>query len=70
MSSQQPPETTAGPENPCGLDAFAAAARDDFARLLTENGTTLLRLMLHVSKKEQGERLQDRLDEPKSRARG
>ena len=70
MSSQQPPETTAGAENPCGLDAFAAAARDDLARLLTENGTTLLRLMLHVSKKEQGERLQDRLDEPKSRARG
>ena len=68
MSSQQPPETTAGPENPCGLDAFAAAARDDFARLLTENGTTLLRLMLHISKKEQDERLQDRLGEPKSRA--
>ena len=33
MSSQQPPETTAGAENPCGLDALTAAARHDFVRL-------------------------------------
>jgi PPK2 family polyphosphate:nucleotide phosphotransferase len=38
-----------------------------FERMLTENGTTILKFMLHISKKEQGERLQDRLDEPKSR---
>jgi PPK2 family polyphosphate:nucleotide phosphotransferase len=40
---------------------------NDFERLLTENGTTVLKFMLHISKKEQGERLQARLDEPHSR---
>jgi PPK2 family polyphosphate:nucleotide phosphotransferase len=38
-----------------------------FEKMLTENGTTILKFMLHISKKEQGERLQDRLDEMKSR---
>jgi PPK2 family polyphosphate:nucleotide phosphotransferase len=38
-----------------------------FERMLTENGTTVLKFMLHISRKEQGKRLQDRLDEPKSR---
>lgn len=38
-----------------------------FEKMLTENGTTILKFMLHISKKEQGERLQDRLDEPDSR---
>ena len=38
-----------------------------FEKLLTENGTTILKFMLHISKKEQGERLQARLDEAKSR---
>ncbi len=38
-----------------------------FEKMLTENGTTILKFMLHISKKEQGERLQDRLDEPQSR---
>ena len=38
-----------------------------FERMLTENGTTVLKFMLHISRKEQGERLQDRLDEAKSR---
>jgi PPK2 family polyphosphate:nucleotide phosphotransferase len=38
-----------------------------FEKMLAENGTTILKFMLHISKKEQGERLQDRLDEPKSR---
>ena len=38
-----------------------------FEKMLSENGTTILKFMLHISKKEQGERLQDRLDEPKSR---
>ena len=38
-----------------------------FEKMLTENGTTILKFMLHISKKEQGERLQDRLDEPGSR---
>ena len=37
---------------------------NDFERMLTENGTTILKFMLHISKEEQGERLQDRLDEP------
>src|SRR5215510_13057886 len=37
-----------------------------FERMLTENGTTILKFMLHISRKEQGERLQERVDEPKS----
>jgi PPK2 family polyphosphate:nucleotide phosphotransferase len=35
-----------------------------FEKMLTENGTTILKFMLHISKKEQGKRLQDRLDDP------
>jgi len=38
-----------------------------FEKILTENGTTVLKFMLHISKDEQAERLQDRLDEKKSR---
>jgi PPK2 family polyphosphate:nucleotide phosphotransferase len=38
-----------------------------FERMLTENGTIILKFMLHISRKEQGERLQERLDEAKSR---
>lgn len=37
-----------------------------FEKMLTENGTTILKFMLHISKKEQKERLQARLDERKS----
>ena len=36
-----------------------------FEKMLVENGTTILKFMLHISKKEQGERLQERLDDPK-----
>jgi PPK2 family polyphosphate:nucleotide phosphotransferase len=39
---------------------------NDFERMLTQNGTTILKFMLHISRKEQGERLQARLDEPES----
>lgn len=35
-----------------------------FERLLVENGTTVLKFMLHISKAEQKERLQERLDDP------
>jgi PPK2 family polyphosphate:nucleotide phosphotransferase len=38
-----------------------------FEKHLTENGVTILKFMLHISKDEQRERLQARLDEPKSR---
>ena len=38
-----------------------------FEKILVENGTTVLKFMLHISKKEQLERLQARLDEPQSR---
>jgi PPK2 family polyphosphate:nucleotide phosphotransferase len=38
-----------------------------FEKILSENGTTILKFMLHISKKEQRERLQARLDEPQSR---
>jgi PPK2 family polyphosphate:nucleotide phosphotransferase len=40
---------------------------NSFEKLLSETGTTVLKFMLHISKKEQGERLQARLDEPDSR---
>jgi PPK2 family polyphosphate:nucleotide phosphotransferase len=38
---------------------------NDFERMLAENGTTILKFMLHISKDEQKERLQERLDDPK-----
>ncbi|WP_353398138.1 PPK2 family polyphosphate kinase [Hydrogenophaga sp. 5NK40-0174] len=37
---------------------------NDFERLLSESGTVVLKFMLHISKDEQRERLQDRLDDP------
>jgi len=37
---------------------------NEFERLLTEEGTTILKFFLHVSKDEQRERLQARLDDP------
>jgi PPK2 family polyphosphate:nucleotide phosphotransferase len=40
---------------------------NDFERMLTENGTVILKFMLHISKKEQAERLQERLDDPRKR---
>jgi PPK2 family polyphosphate:nucleotide phosphotransferase len=49
----------------------AIAARYDqinaFEKMLTENGTTVVKFMLHISKDEQRERLQARLDEPDKR---
>jgi PPK2 family polyphosphate:nucleotide phosphotransferase len=38
-----------------------------FERMLAENGTAILKFMLHISRKEQAERLQERLDEPEKR---
>jgi PPK2 family polyphosphate:nucleotide phosphotransferase len=38
-----------------------------FEQMLTENGTTILKFMLHISKEEQRERLLARLEEPESR---
>ena len=38
-----------------------------FEKILTGNGTTILKFMLHISKDEQKERLRARLDEKKSR---
>jgi PPK2 family polyphosphate:nucleotide phosphotransferase len=40
---------------------------NDFERLLTETGTVVLKFMLHISKDEQRERLQERLDDPTKR---
>jgi PPK2 family polyphosphate:nucleotide phosphotransferase len=37
---------------------------NDFERMLAEEGTTILKFFLHISKQEQKERLQARLDEP------
>lgn len=36
----------------------------DFERMLTANGTTILKFFLHISRTEQKERLQARLDDP------
>jgi PPK2 family polyphosphate:nucleotide phosphotransferase len=36
---------------------------NDFERMLSENGTVILKFMLHISFKEQGERLQERIDD-------
>lgn len=38
-----------------------------FEKHLTENGVTILKFMLHISKDEQKKRLQERLDEPEKR---
>ena len=38
-----------------------------FEKLLHENGTRVLKLMLHISKEEQGERLRERLEVPEKR---
>jgi PPK2 family polyphosphate:nucleotide phosphotransferase len=40
---------------------------NDFERLLTETGTVILKFFLHISKDEQRERLQARLDDPRKR---
>jgi len=37
---------------------------NDFERMLAEEGTTILKFFLHISKEEQAERLQARLDDP------
>ena len=36
----------------------------EFERMLTDEGTTIVKVFLHISKDEQAERLQARLDEP------
>jgi len=36
----------------------------DFERMLAETGTTIIKVFLHISKDEQKERLQERLDDP------
>jgi PPK2 family polyphosphate:nucleotide phosphotransferase len=40
---------------------------NDFERLLTDNGVTILKFFLNISKDEQKERFADRLSEPKKR---
>ena len=40
---------------------------NEFERLLTESGTTVLKFMLHISNETQGERLEDRLVQPHKR---
>jgi len=39
----------------------------DFEKLLTHNGTRIIKFFLHISKEEQAKRLQARLDNPKKR---
>jgi len=40
---------------------------NEFERMLSENGVTILKFFLHISRKEQRERLQARLDDPTKR---
>jgi PPK2 family polyphosphate:nucleotide phosphotransferase len=40
---------------------------NDFERMLVENGTVVLKFLLHISKDEQRTRLQERLDDPVKR---
>ena len=40
---------------------------NDFERLLSETGTTILKFYLHISKEEQRERMQARIDNPEKR---
>jgi PPK2 family polyphosphate:nucleotide phosphotransferase len=40
---------------------------NDFERMLTQNGTVICKFMLHISKDEQRERLQARIDDPSKR---
>ena len=40
---------------------------NDFERMLTENGTTILKFVLHISKEEQRERLEARIQDPAKR---
>jgi polyphosphate kinase 2 (PPK2 family) len=40
---------------------------NQFEKHLVENGTRVLKLMLHISKEEQGTRLKERLEEPGKR---
>ena len=40
---------------------------NDFERMLSETGTVICKFMLHISKEEQGKRLQERLDDPAKR---
>ncbi len=39
----------------------------DFEQMLSDEGTTVVKCFLHVSKQEQADRLQDRLDDPEKR---
>jgi len=53
------------------IDAGEAKRRyaqiNDFERMLTENRTVILKFMLHISKDEQRDRLQARIDDPAKR---
>ena len=40
---------------------------NDFERMLTETGTTVVKFMLHISSEEQRKRLQQRIDDPTKR---
>lgn len=40
---------------------------NEFERLLSETGTVILKFMLHISFEEQGQRLQERVDDPTKR---
>jgi PPK2 family polyphosphate:nucleotide phosphotransferase len=39
----------------------------EFERMLAEEGTTIVKIMLHISRSEQGKRLQERIEDPAKR---
>lgn len=49
---------------PEGVWSKRYAHINDFERLLADEGTTIVKIFLHISKDEQAERLQARLDDP------
>ena len=54
------------PEAPTGKDLFKQRYRqiNDFERMLAENGTVIVKLMLHISPEEQLERIEKRIKDP------
>jgi polyphosphate kinase 2 (PPK2 family) len=40
---------------------------NQFEKMLSDNGTRILKFMLHISKEEQGERLKERVEDPGKR---
>ena len=58
---------TEGPRYAIGEIELRYAEINAFEKMLTQNGTKILKFMLHISKEEQAERLRDRIATPEKR---